>query len=92
MAVGSLLHEFRIEETNGNKWNVLGHGGHGGYGHGNVRDYQIGRCGSARSIGCTWYGLTRWFGSLAVSFLAIVGTISGGTTLHSASSAIICSC
>jgi hypothetical protein len=28
-AVGSLLHEFQIEETNGNEWNVLGHGGHG---------------------------------------------------------------
>jgi hypothetical protein len=55
-AVGSFLCEFWIEETNGNEWNVLGHGGHGGYGHVNVHDFWIGRCGSARSIGCAWCG------------------------------------
>jgi hypothetical protein len=26
MVVESLVHEFQIEETNGNEWNVLGHG------------------------------------------------------------------
>jgi hypothetical protein len=41
---------------NGNKWNVLGHGGHGGYGHGKIRDFWIRRCGSTRLVGCAWCG------------------------------------
>jgi hypothetical protein len=49
-AVGSFLREFWIEEKN---VNVLGHGG---YGHGNVCDFWIRRCGLARSVGCAWCG------------------------------------
>jgi hypothetical protein len=42
MEVGSLLREFWTEETNGNEWNVLGHGRHRGYSHRNVSDFGSG--------------------------------------------------
>jgi hypothetical protein len=47
MVVGSLLHEFQIEEKHGNEWNVMGHGGYSGYGHECFHDFWIGQYGWA---------------------------------------------